>query len=40
MPHTALTYLMGPDGSYVTHFPDTIDPDAFARRIAELVTAS
>jgi protein SCO1 len=37
MPHSALTYLVGPDGKYVTHFPDTIDRDALVVRLKELV---
>jgi protein SCO1/2 len=37
MPHSALTYLVGPDGKYVTHFSDLIDRDTLARRLKELV---
>jgi protein SCO1 len=37
MPHSALTYLVGPSGKYVTHFPDTIDRDALVMRLKELV---
>jgi protein SCO1/2 len=25
MPHTAFVYLLGPDGSYLTHFTDAVD---------------
>jgi protein SCO1 len=38
MPHSALSYLVGPDGRYVAHFPDTIDRDELARRLRELIT--
>jgi protein SCO1 len=38
MPHSALSYLVGPSGNYVTHFPDTIDRDALVVRLKELVT--
>jgi protein SCO1 len=37
MPHSALTYLVGPDGKYVTHFPDTVDRDALVARLQKLV---
>jgi protein SCO1 len=37
MPHSALTYLVGPDGRYVTHFSDTIDRDALVAQLKELV---
>jgi protein SCO1 len=37
MPHSALTYLLGPDGKYVTHFSDTIDQNTLVRRLKELV---
>jgi protein SCO1 len=37
MPHSALTYLVRPDGTYVAHFPDTIGEDALAARLKELV---
>ncbi len=37
MPHSALTYLVGPDGKYVTHFPDTIDAKQLAERLDQLM---
>jgi protein SCO1 len=37
MPHSALTYLMGPDGKYVTHFSDTIDQNTLVGRLKEFV---
>ena len=33
MDHTALIYLMGPDGQFRTHFPHTTDVDAMTRRL-------
>ena len=37
MPHSALTYLVGPSGKHVTHFSDTIDRDALVVRLRERV---
>lgn len=37
MDHSALIYLMGPDGSYVTHFTHATSPDAMAERLAKLL---
>ena len=37
MPHSALTYLVGPSGKHVTQFPDTIDRDALVVRLKERV---
>ena len=31
--HTALIYLMGPDGAYLTHFPFRITPDKLAESL-------
>jgi protein SCO1/2 len=39
MPHTAFTYLIGPDGRFIAHFPDTLDDATFAKRLATLVGA-
>lgn len=36
--HTALIYLMGPDGAYVTHFTHTMGLDAMAERLTKSVT--
>ena len=33
VPHTAIAYLMGPDGSYRAHFPDSLDEETVASRI-------
>ncbi|MGD9804869.1 MAG: SCO family protein [Hyphomicrobiaceae bacterium] len=35
--HSALIYLMGPDGKYVTHFSHTAGPDAMAERLAKIL---
>lgn len=35
--HSALIYLMGPDGSYVAHFSHTTSPDTLAERIKKLL---
>ena len=33
MDHTAIVYLMGPDGKFLTHISHGTDPDAMAKRI-------
>lgn len=35
--HSALIYLMGPDGSYVAHFTHATSVDALAERLAKLL---
>lgn len=35
--HTSLIYVMGPDGSYRSHFAHTTDADAMAERLAKLL---
>ena len=35
--HSALMYLMGPDGRYVTHFSHASAPDVIAARLAKLL---
>lgn len=35
--HSALMYLMGPDGKYVTHFSHAAGPDAIAQRLAKIL---
>jgi protein SCO1/2 len=39
VPHTAFTYVLGPDGCYLTHFPDHVDADTMAGCLRELLTA-
>ena len=38
--HTALIYLMGPDGAYLTHFPFRITPDKLAESLKKWVGRS
>ncbi|MDA9476552.1 electron transport protein SCO1/SenC [Bradyrhizobium sp. CCBAU 65884] len=33
MPHTAFTYLIGPDGRYVAHFTDAAEEDELVERL-------
>lgn len=35
--HTAIVYLMGPDGKLVTHFSHGTSPDAMAERLGQLL---
>lgn len=35
--HSALIYLMGPDGRYVAHFTHAAGPDAIAARLAQIL---
>lgn len=37
MDHSSITYLMGPDGQYVTHFNHGTAPDKMAARLAEIL---
>lgn len=37
MDHSAITFLMGPDGRYVAHFSPGTNADAMAKRLGELV---
>ena len=38
MDHSAITFLMDPDGKYVAHFSSGFKPEAMARRLEELVS--
>jgi cytochrome oxidase Cu insertion factor (SCO1/SenC/PrrC family) len=40
MDHSTFTYLMGPDGAYLTHFGHATTPEAMAAKLAELVGAA
>lgn len=35
--HSAIVYLMDPDGNYVTHFSSGFSPEGMARRLEEIV---
>jgi protein SCO1/2 len=35
--HSALIYLMGPDGKYIAHFSHAAGPDAIAERLAKIL---
>jgi protein SCO1/2 len=35
--HSAIIYVMGPDGAYRTHFTHTTNADAIAERLAKLL---
>ncbi len=35
--HSALIYLMGPDGNYVAHFSHAASPDSIAARLAQIL---
>jgi len=37
MDHTAITYLMGPDGGYVGHFSHKVSPEAMAERLIQTI---
>ena len=37
MDHSAITFLMGPDGNYISHFPHGTRPDAMAAKLRTLV---
>lgn len=37
MDHTSVTYLMGPDGGFVTHFSHDVDAEAMAARLREIL---
>ena len=38
MPHTALTYVLDPDGKYVASLGDGLDPDQMTVRLRELLS--
>ncbi|MFC9356217.1 SCO family protein [Rhodococcus sp. NPDC057014] len=37
MPHSAFTYVLGPDGAYVTHFTDAVDEDELIVRLSSIL---
>ncbi|MEV0068562.1 MULTISPECIES: SCO family protein [unclassified Amycolatopsis] len=38
VPHTAITYVLDPDGAYATHLTDGLDDKTFTERLRETVT--
>jgi protein SCO1 len=38
VPHSALTYLVSPNGQYIAHFSDTMDRDELAKRLRDIMT--
>lgn len=39
MPRTAITYLLSPEGNYVTHFPDAMPSAEVKARLCSYLTA-
>jgi len=37
VPHTAITYVLGPDGTLVDHWPDSLSESVIAQRLRALV---
>lgn len=37
MPHSAFTYVLGPDGSYLTHFTDAVEEDDLVARLSAIL---
>jgi protein SCO1/2 len=37
VPHSAITYVLGPDGKFVTHFTDAVEASAMARALEQLL---
>ena len=37
MPHTAFTYVLGPDGTYLTHFTDAVDEESLIARLSTIL---
>lgn len=40
VPHTAIAYLMGPDGGYRDHFADVVGEETVAQRLTAAVSAA
>lgn len=38
VPHTAITYLLGPDGKYITHFLDSVREEELFEQIQSRIT--
>jgi protein SCO1/2 len=39
VPHSAITYVLGPSGRFVTHFTDATEPSVMTERLRELLLA-
>lgn len=39
VPHTAITYLMSPNGDYVTHFSDVVGEEEMGSKLRQIVSA-
>lgn len=37
MNHSSIIFLMGPDGTFATHFPHTTDPDKLAEKLSKFL---
>jgi protein SCO1 len=37
VPHTAITYVLGPDGALADHWPDSLSEDTMAKRLSALL---
>lgn len=37
VPHSSLTYLIGPDGHYITHYPDVVEAERMAEGLKETI---
>jgi protein SCO1/2 len=37
MDHTSITYLMGPDGKFLSHFGHDVTPERMAERLTKIV---
>jgi protein SCO1/2 len=40
VPHSAITYVLGPSGRFITHFTDTTEPSVMTDRLSELLDAT
>ncbi|MBN3782151.1 SCO family protein [Burkholderia sp. Ac-20345] len=38
VPHTAIAYLIGPDGAYISHFVDSLTEDEIVERMSTLLS--
>ncbi len=40
IPHTAITYVLSPDGKYAAHFTDALDETEVTQRLRSLITST